>query len=111
MCRALRVLCAADDPDALARLKRAVVSSSWELVGGAVGIDQLVREASELGPDVVVIFGLSGAARAVRPTAGRARVVVVGAEGPAGADATAPSLEEARSAILGIPRPGGPVRA
>ena len=36
MCRALKVLCAAEGRERLAVLKRASVGARWELVGGAL---------------------------------------------------------------------------
>jgi hypothetical protein len=39
----------------------------------------------------------------------RVRVVIVGAP-VEGADETAASFEEVRAAVLGLPKPGGPVR-
>ena len=35
MCRALKVLCVAEDDDTLRALQRATVSVEWELAGGA----------------------------------------------------------------------------
>jgi len=111
MCRALKVLCAAADRDRLAELKRSSVSTHWELVGGATSVHDLERQLAEFGPDVVVVdAALGGQAlecvRASRPTA---RLVAVGPL--AGADAGASADGEIRAAILGLPRPGGPVRS
>ena len=112
MCRALRVLCAAADPERLVPLRRASVSASWELTGGAVGPEEAVLQAGELAPDVVVLDGFGPeVVTAVRRAAPRARVVTVGPERAGEADAIAASLEEVRPAILGMPLPGGPVRA
>ena len=44
MCRALKIMCAAPDPDSLRILKGATVSVSWELVGGATTAEQLVKQ-------------------------------------------------------------------
>jgi hypothetical protein len=111
MCRALRVLCAAADPERLGPLRRASVSASWELIGGAVGPEEAIRQAGELAPDVVVLDGLGPeVTAAIRGAAPRARVVTVGPGTAGEADATVRSLDEVRPAILGIPLPGGPVR-
>src|SRR5881296_3893833 len=98
MCRSLRVLCAAPDTDGLAQLRRAAAGSEWELVGGALSLDDLERQAAELEPDVVVMHaGLGPAAvesvRRVRPGA---RVVALGAV--TGADAVASAPEDVRAA-------------
>jgi len=114
MCRALTVLCAAPGRTALDELKRAAVSASWELVGGASSTDELLRQLGELGADIVVVdAGLPGVdvteIRRVRP---RTRVLALGRL--QGADAEAPDLTAIRDAILGAPRGGarvaGPAR-
>jgi hypothetical protein len=109
MCRALRVLCAASDPDRLGRLKRASVSVHWELVGGATAVEEVGAQAGEWRPDVVVVDAALGveAVHAVRKIWPAARIVSVGEL--AGADARADSMEGVREAVLGLPRPGGPV--
>ena len=114
MCRALKVLCAAPGRERLDELKRAAVSAHWELAGGAASLPELAGQLEQWRPDVVVLEGDLGPAavglcRAARPGA---RIVVVRAVAPAeGADATIDSLEDVRAAILGVPRPGGPVGA
>jgi chemotaxis response regulator CheB len=111
MCRALKVLCGAESRERLAELKRATVSTNWELVGGANSIEQLTSELTSWRPDVVVLDAAmgAGAVSAVRSVLERARIVTVGSA-LAGADEEAASLEDIRAAVLGLPRPGGPVR-
>lgn len=111
MCRSLRVLCAAPDAERLGSLKRAAVGAEWELVAGAGSVAELCEQLAEWRPDVVVIDASMGAeaferARALRP---EARLVSMGEAG--GGDAEVGSLDEVRAAILGITKPGGPVRA
>jgi len=110
MCRALTVLCAAPGGDALDRLKRAAVSASWELVGGASSSQELLRQLDELAVDVVVVdASLSGVDVAeIRRIHPRARILSVG--GLAGVDGEAADLSSVRDAILGVPPVGGPVR-
>ena len=111
MCRALKVLCAAGDRERLAELKRAAVGTHWELVGGASSVEELERQMAEFEPDVVVVDAGLGdqAVDSVRGAGGRpARLVAVGRL--ARADAQASEMGEVRAAILGLPRPGGPVR-
>lgn len=111
MCRALSVLCAAIDPATLSELKRAAVATEWELAGGATSLDELSAQVTDLGPDIVVLdaaLGPDAVARAKEAKPG-VRVVCVGSSLP-GADDHAASLDEVRAAILGLPRPGGPVR-
>ncbi len=110
MCRALRVLCAATSRDELAALRRASVAAHWELVGGAITLDELVSQVDALRPDIVVmdaVFGTQGVAR-VRAARGRARIVTVGAQID-GADGWA-LMDGVRDAVLGMPPVGGPVR-
>lgn len=109
MCRALKVLCAAPDAERLAELKRATVSVSWELVGGVSSLDQVAQQVELHHPDVVVVDAALGpdavaAVVAVRP---EARVVALGSL--EGAHVVTPSLEGIKEAILGAPRPSGPV--
>jgi hypothetical protein len=110
MCRALRVLCAAATPDRLAELKRAAVSVHWELVGGATSMPELLLQMEEWKPDVVVLHSGLGAEAVgtVRGLGQRVRIVTI-AELP-GADEHAESLHDVREAIMGLPRPGGPIR-
>lgn len=110
MCRSLRILCAAPTQDGLTELRCACVDARWELVGGAASIEALEGQIGECRPDVVVLdAGLGvGALHAVRRARPGARVV---SWGPLpGADAEAAFPDDLPAAILGLPRPGGPVR-
>ena len=111
MCRALKVLCAASGRDRMVELKKATVSTNWELVGGASSLAELVEQVKSWRPDVVVIDELLGAEaiQAVRSARERVRIVTVGAP-VEDADENASSLEEIRAAVLGLPKPGGPIR-
>ena len=111
MCRALRVLCAAASQDRLAMLRQASTGVAWEIVGGAEGLEDLARQLESWHPDVVVLDAELGpeAVRSVQRIGPWARMVSLG-EVP-GVDEVAGSTEDIRSAILGLPRPGGPVRA
>jgi AmiR/NasT family two-component response regulator len=110
MCRSLRVLCAAADPERVEELRRAAVGAHWELVGGAASLKALEDQVAEWQPDVVVVDAALGEAaltvvRRIRPSI---RIVALGTM--SGADAEAAWHEDVRAAILGLPRPGGPVR-
>src|SRR2546425_12956607 len=111
MCRALKVLCAGPGRERLGELKRASVGASWELVGGATSLEELHQHIGEFEPDVVVVDAALGpeAVDVVRTARPRARLVALGSL--PGADAEAAELGGVRAAILGLPRPGGPVRA
>jgi hypothetical protein len=111
MCRALKVLCAAQDADRLIALKRAALSVHWELAGGATSVDELVNQVDGHAPDVVVVDAALGedAAIKVRERRPTARIVSVG--GPLeGADAFAQTGTSVKQAIVGLPPVGGPVR-
>jgi hypothetical protein len=108
MCRALKVLCVAEDPTALAALKRAAVSADWELAPGAAGQEEAVRQLHEERPHVVVAFGAFEGFVARALEAYPALRVVTDRDVP-GVGAVVGSLEEVRAAVLGRPRPG-PVR-
>jgi hypothetical protein len=109
VCRALKVLCAAPDRERLSALKYAAVSKEYELTGGATDADELMRQIDDLQPDAVVVASeLVGAIEAVRAAYPSLRIVAVGAEAEA-ADEWVGSQEEVRAAVLGLPRPGGPV--
>lgn len=109
MCRALKVLCVASDPEALAALKRASVSADWELAPGATTEAEALAQLHEERPHFVVAFGdferFVVQARAAYPLLR----IVVDRDLP-GATVVATSLEEVRSALKELPRPGGPVR-
>jgi hypothetical protein len=110
MCRSLRVLCGAAGPERLDELRRASIGAHWEVVGGAASMDALEGQMADWQPDVVVVDADLGedavaALRRIRPSI---RIVAVGSL--AGADAEAPSTGDVRAVILGLPRPGGPVR-
>ncbi len=108
MCRALKVLCAAGDPVRLAELKRLAASTSWEVVGGALSLEDLLRQITERDPDVVVFHpDLAGdvevPALQIKPTV---RIVSSGlAEG----GDSGVRRDALRAAILGLRGPGGPV--
>jgi hypothetical protein len=110
MCRALKVLCVATDPDALTALKRAAVSADWELVPGATSEEQALVQFEQDRPHVLVVFGpYEALIAAVRDRAPAIRVVCD--RDLPGADVVATSLEEVRDAVKGRARPGGPVRS
>lgn len=108
MCRALKVLCVAPDAVSLAELKRASVSADWELARGAIGEEEALAQLEEEQPHVVVAFGeLGDLVERVRAKLPFLRIVT-DREVP-GASVVA-SLEEVRTAVKALPRPGGPVR-
>ena len=110
MCRALTVLCAAPGRRALDQLKRAAVSASWELVGGASSTDELLRQLVELGADVVVVDASLVGVDVAEIRRARPGVRVLSVGGLVGVDGEVTDLKAVRDAILGVPPVGGPVR-
>jgi hypothetical protein len=108
VCRALKVLCVAEDTAALAALKRATVSADWELAPGATDEEEAIVQLHEERPHVVVAFG------AFEGFIGRALEaypylrVIADRDAP-GASEVADSLEAVREAVVRH-RPGGPIR-
>ncbi len=110
MCRALVVLCVADDGEALVALKAATVSAEWELTPGATDLRSALDQIDAERPHVMVAFGnhveLVGIVRERFPS----MRIVTDRDSP-GATVVATSLGEVRELVLGLPRPGGPVGA
>lgn len=108
MCRALKVMCVAEDPSALRALKAAAVSADWELSSGATSEEQAFRQLHEDRPHVVVVFGPFErfVAKAVEAYPA---LRVVADRALHGSSAVVSSLDEVRDAVKGRTRPGGPV--
>ena len=108
MCRALKVLCVAETPTALAELKRAAVSAEWELTPGATDEADALAQVHEERPHVLVLFGpFGGLARAALDAYPSIRIL---ADRPLPVPSVGVSaLDEVRGAMLGRPA-GGPVR-
>jgi len=108
VCRALKVLCVAEDSSALAALKRASVSTEWELAAGATDEAEALRQLHEARPYVAVVFGPFAGFVARALEAYPALRVVADRDLP-GASVVVRASEEIRAAVLGRSRPGGPV--
>lgn len=109
MCRALTVLCVAEDESALAALKSAAVSADWELAPGAASEEEALRQLHAERPHVVVVFGPFGGFVARALEAYPSLRVVADRDLP-GASVVVASLAGVRDAVKGGRRPGGPVR-
>jgi hypothetical protein len=108
MCRALKVLCVAEDPAGLAALKAAAVSAEWELTPGATNAADALARLDAERPQILVMFGrFEDVVALVRDRFPGMRIVTDRAA--PGATAVATSLEEVRGLVMGLPRPGGPI--
>jgi len=108
MCRALVVLCLAEDTDRLRALKAATVSASWELAPGATNETDALAQIDAERPHVLVAFGPYERVVALAGERFPGMRIVTDRATP-GATAVATSLEEVRGLVQGLPRPGGPV--
>jgi hypothetical protein len=108
MCRALTVLCVADDPEGLSKLKNATVSAEWELAPGATDLRGALDQIDAERPQVLVAFGAFGDLIALVRERFPGLRIVTDRDVP-GATVVATSMDEARSAVFDLPRPGGPV--
>ena len=109
MCRALRVLCVAQDPASLAELRRAAVSAEWELASGATTESDAIGLIDAERPHTLVVFGPYERLVALARERFPAMRIVADRDLP-GATVVANSLEEVRGLVKELPRPGGPVR-
>jgi hypothetical protein len=108
VCRALKVLCVAEDAGSLAALRRATVSAEWELTPGATTEEEALAQLERERPHMVVAFGDLGAFVTAARRASPTLRIVTDRDLP-GATAVATSLDEVRGALRALPRPGGPV--
>jgi hypothetical protein len=108
VCRALKVLCVAEDAVSLAALKQACLSVEWELSAGATNdIDALAMIDADR-PHVLVAFGPYASMVALVADRFPGVRIIVDRDTP-GASAEATSLEEVRGLVKDLPRPGGPI--
>jgi len=109
VCRALKVLCVAEDPASLAELRRATVSVEWELAPGATTEDEAIRQLHAERPHVLVVFG-SFPTLVERALEAYPSLRVISDRAIPGVLAVG-SLEQVRVAVKPSNGPGGPVRA
>jgi hypothetical protein len=98
----------AEDPSALAKLKRATVSAEWELAPGATTEDDAIGQLHAERPHVLVVFG-SFPTLVERALEAYPSLRVISDRAIPGAVAIG-SLEQVRVAVKPSNGPGGPVR-
>ena len=108
MCRALKVLCVAQDRAALAALKAASVSAEWELTPGATNETDALAQIGAERPHILVAFGPYERMVALAHERFPGMRIVTDRAAP-GATMVATSLGEVRGLLMGAPRPGGPI--
>jgi hypothetical protein len=108
VCRALKVLCVAEDGAALAALKTAAVSAEWELAPGATNETDALAQIDAERPHVLVAFGPYERVVALARDRFPGMRILADRASP-GATAVATSLSEVRGLVMGLPRPGGPI--
>ena len=57
MCRALKVLCVADDEASLRALRQATTAAEWELIPGATNDTDALAMIDAERPQTIVVFG------------------------------------------------------
>jgi hypothetical protein len=107
MCVALRVLCVAEDADALAALKRATVSAEWELTSGATSEDEALAQLDRERPHVIVAFGPFETFVTRALAAYPSLRVLADREVPDATVVVVSSLEDVRASVLGRSRTSG----
>jgi hypothetical protein len=110
VCRAVKVLCVGEDAASLRRLKQAVVAAEWELCAGATDMAGALDQIDEERPHALVAFGsFDELLRMVAERFPGMRLVTDRATGVETAVVVG-AMSEARAALRGQPRPGGPIR-
>lgn len=111
MCRAILVLCVAADAESLVQVKQASVGAEWELAPGAIEPGDALAQLKSTRAHCMVAWGpgLGDLIRTARENFPGLRIITD--DDVPEASAVVASLDEVRSAITGLPRPGGPVRA
>lgn len=108
MCRAMKVLCVAQDDEALEALRRATTAAEWELTPGATNeIDALGLVDAER-PHAMVAFGSYGELVWLVRDRFPAMRIVTDRDLP-GASAVASSRDDVRDLLRSLARPGGPI--
>jgi hypothetical protein len=110
MCRALALICVAEDGESLEALKAASVGVEWELTPGATDLRSALDQIDAERPHVLVAFGDQDELVEIVRLRFPAMRIITDRDTP-GATAVATSLDEVRRLVLDLPRPGGPVGA
>lgn len=109
VCRAVKVLCVADDEESLSALRRATTAAEWELTSGATSEIDALAVVDVERPHAVVAFGdFGGLVSLVRERFPAMRIVTD--RTTPGANAVAASRDDVRELLRSLARPGGPIQ-
>jgi len=107
VCRAVTVICVAQDEERLRALKQAVVAAEWELSAGATDLRGALDQIDAERPHAMVAFGpFEDLVRMVAERFPGMRIVT---DRPADGAVVVRDMSEARAALRLQPRPGGPI--
>jgi hypothetical protein len=108
VCRAVKVLCVADDEEQLRALRLATTTAEWELTPGATSETDALGMIDTERPHAMVAFGpyeqLVSLVRERFP----AMRIVTDRDTP-GTSAVVASRDDVREALRSLARPGGPI--
>ena len=107
MCRAVKVICVAEDAERLRLLKQAVVAAEWELTAGATDVRAALDQIDVERPHALVAFGPFE--QLVGIVAGRFPGMRIVADRPADGAVVVHDMSEARAALRSQHRPSGPI--
>ena len=108
MCRAVKVLCVADDDESLRALRLATTAAEWELTPGATSELDALGVIDAERPHALVAFGAHERLVALVRERFPAMRIVTDRDTP-GASAVAPSRDQVREVLRSLARPGGPI--
>lgn len=108
MCRAVTVLCVAEDEASLTALRLATTAAEWELTPGATNETDALGVIDAERPHALVAFGPYERLVALVRERFPAMRIVTDRDAP-GASAVATSRDDVREALRSLARPGGPI--
>ncbi len=108
VCRAVTVLCVAEDEGSLRALRLATTAAEWELTQGATNDVDALGVIDAERPHAVVAFGPYAQLVALVRERFPAMRIVTDRDTP-GANAVAPTRHDVREVLRALARPGGPI--
>ena len=108
MCRAVKVLCVADDEESLRALRFATTAAEWELTPGATTEMDALGVIDAERPHALVAFGDHERLVALARERFPAMRIVTDRDAP-GASAVARSRDDVREVLRSLAHPGGPI--